>query len=118
MRNVNGLTLCNIPESPPLKLQQKFREITGELSGILALYYAGYNNKSFSSDTISLERTEGRQNIIELVPKASVEGAIQTAWLPDRSGAFPVQMTCVINCDSRTTRFGGVHKGTKSHTTQ
>ncbi|THU75594.1 hypothetical protein K435DRAFT_974760 [Dendrothele bispora CBS 962.96] len=101
-------------ESPPPELLEKFRELIGNYSGVLGLYYAGsYNDQPDA--TIILEHTDGRKNITNVVSAACATGNTQTAWLPDGSGALPVQMACTLWCDTRNTRNGSVHKGTQSH---
>jgi len=92
--------------SPPAELISEFQQIVGD-SGVLGLYFSG-----LSASTLKLEWTEGRKNITKAIPKHD-PGSIETAWLPGTKN--PVQMACTIYCDSRTTRSGGYHKGTKSH---
>jgi len=97
--------------SPPPELIAAFGDIVG-VSGVLGLFYAG----DMAPGEMLLERTEGRVNITERISALPSEGGeqIETAWLPDGSDKV-VKMACTIWCDSRTTRTGSVHKGTRSH---
>ncbi|KAF4943499.1 hypothetical protein FGADI_13375 [Fusarium gaditjirri] len=98
--------------SPPAALVEKLRLLTSQI-GVLGLYHI---DKDESNDKM-LERTEGRRNILTPYTeedKAHEATQILTAW---NLGSYdPVTMACnkVVVCDSRTTRNGAVHKGTKS----
>ncbi|OCH92252.1 hypothetical protein OBBRIDRAFT_802739 [Obba rivulosa] len=81
-------------QSPPAELFDAIRAIVGDV-GVLGLFYAGG-----LSDGVSLERTEGRRNITELVAGAVDVQApenVETAWLPGQQGN-PVKMVCKVFC--------------------
>jgi len=65
--------------SPPQKLLEEFRTIVGDVK-VLGLFYA-YEREG----GIALERTEGRRNIIEIVPHHTPRRALTTAWLPGQA---------------------------------
>ncbi len=99
-------TITKTP-SPPPDLISQFQEIVGTI-GVLGLYYSG------NSETgLKLEWTVGRANVTKVVTEPPEERTLETAWIPNSTS--PVQMECVIYCDTRTTRNGGYHKNTKSH---
>ncbi|KAF7511031.1 hypothetical protein GJ744_005577 [Endocarpon pusillum] len=97
-------------EQPPTELVSCFRAAVGELYEVLGLYYAGTGKQIHQ-----LERTEGRRNVLEDFCDANMNvERLETNWKDFGSGN-PVTMTCVIFCDTTTTRSGGYHKNTKTH---
>ncbi|KAF9474080.1 hypothetical protein BDN70DRAFT_842803 [Pholiota conissans] len=96
---------------PSAELFYAFKAIVGDL-GILGLYYSGGVRPS--DDTLELEWTEGRKNITKTVVRADAfAGNVETAWLPGTKD--PVQMACVISCDTLLTKGNAYHKQTKTH---
>ncbi|KAK0368161.1 hypothetical protein CLIM01_14481 [Colletotrichum limetticola] len=98
---------------PPADLLKSFNELTYGID-VLGLYHVDDKNTGKM-----IEHTVGRKNILSSFddPNALQPGDyIETAW--DLGKGDPVTMTCVIYCDTRSTRSGGTHKGTKSHVKQ
>ncbi|KAF8901906.1 hypothetical protein CPB84DRAFT_1776988 [Gymnopilus junonius] len=62
---------------PPVQLVEEFRKIVGNTQ-VLGLFFI--HNSDISG--VALERTEGRKNIIEIVPRHTPRRAVTTAWLP------------------------------------
>ncbi|KAI9861045.1 MAG: hypothetical protein M1813_005474 [Trichoglossum hirsutum] len=99
--------------SPPADLMKAFNDLTSHI-GVLGLYYINGQDEGKM-----VEHTEGRKNILNPLTdtdEARAVNHIETAW--NLGKGDPVTMACVIVCDSRTSRGGAVHKGTKSHLNQ
>jgi len=90
--------------APPAELVNQFHAMVTKagLIGVLGLYFAG-NTSPVAEDTILVEHTEGRANIIESIDAhAANPGNIQTAWRPTKAGQgpMPVTLSCVIVCNN------------------
>ncbi|KAF2966551.1 hypothetical protein GQX73_g7028 [Xylaria multiplex] len=99
--------------TPPATLAQSMHNITLR-AGVIGSHHIDKESKQSGK---VIERTEGCKNILSPYTdedRARIEIQTETAW--DLSSLGPVTMTCnqIIICDSRTTRNGAVHKGTKS----
>ncbi|KAL8825625.1 MAG: hypothetical protein Q9170_007720 [Blastenia crenularia] len=96
---------------PPAGLIQAFNTLTSHI-GVLGLYYVSDEHQGRM-----IEHTEGRKNILKPSADTGQAGAAdnytETAWNLGRDD--PVAMACVIICDTRSTRGGAVHKGTRTH---
>lgn len=93
--------------SPPAALVSEFNRLTAEI-GVLGLYHVGDE-----VDTKMIEHTEGRKNIMTPflgTDESKTASHTETAW--NLGKGDPVTMSCMIICDSRTTRNGvAQHKG-------
>ncbi|MCJ1329842.1 hypothetical protein MMC10_006523 [Thelotrema lepadinum] len=120
--------------APPVALVEAFNQLTvqlgvldlvGELPGMLPRMLPGllpssslyHIDKGENKPGKMIEHTEGRMNF--LMPytdgdRAHLATQTETAW--DLGNYDPVTMTSntIVVCDSRTTRKGATHKGTKS----
>lgn len=97
----------NSPARPsirlPLSLFDEFRKVVGADS-VLGIYHAGERVEG----KVLLERTVGRENVVELVDRdvaCAGNVSVETAWLPD-GGKNPVTMVCQTYCDRLSTRSG------------
>ena len=76
--------------SPPQNLFEEFQKIVGDVK-VLGLFFIRDEGKKGG---ITLERTEGRRNIVEIVPHGTPRRAITTAWLPKQENADPAR--CIL----------------------
>ncbi|KAI9780937.1 MAG: hypothetical protein M1835_004379 [Candelina submexicana] len=92
--------------SPPADLMKEFNDLTSHI-GVLGLYYVANQHEGRM-----IEHSEGRKNILNPFTDADEARAAnhtETAWNLGRGD--PVTMTCVIVCDTISTRSGGsAHK--------
>lgn len=65
--------------SPPQGLLEEFQKIVG-VTEVLGLFYVQYEDHS-ESGGVSVERTEGRMNIVEILPQDHSISLIPTGWL-------------------------------------
>ncbi|KAF5368193.1 hypothetical protein D9757_011504 [Collybiopsis confluens] len=102
-------------EPPPRELLASFVEACGPLQNILGLYYLPQYG-TIGSQSVLMEHSEGRSNILELVDRSeSLERFIQTGWGPRTEGGLPVTLGCAIYCDTLMTRDSTYHKNTETH---
>ena len=96
-----------LTRAPPSELFEAFQKLT-KSNGVLGLYYANGN------ETPCLEQTFGRSNYKKPLNEVRpADSTIETGW--NLGKGQPVTMACVITCDTRSTRAGGYHKDTKTH---
>ncbi|CUA67188.1 hypothetical protein RSOLAG22IIIB_13298 [Rhizoctonia solani] len=77
--------------APPAELIRDFQAIVGKDSS-LGLFYQ--NNPPDGKTWV--ERTEGRENIVELIDNDKLPKHLETGWTPGTDG--PVTMVCRIIC--------------------
>ncbi|CAE6442725.1 unnamed protein product [Rhizoctonia solani] len=80
-------------KSPPAELVRDFQTIVGK-DALLGLYYSGDNHEEAPVPVGKtwFERTQGRDNIMELVDSDNLPEHIETGWIP--GAPAPVTMTC------------------------
>jgi len=66
-------------QSPPQGLLEEFRKIVHGMLDVLGLFYMEDRDHSGG---VFVERTEGRKNIVEVVPHGHSSNDISTGWLP------------------------------------
>ncbi|CUA68022.1 putative protein R338 [Acanthamoeba polyphaga mimivirus] [Rhizoctonia solani] len=95
------------PKSPlncPAELIRDFQAIVGKDSS-LGLFY----QNSPPDGKTWVERTEGRENIVELIDNDKLPKHLETGWSPGTDG--PVKMVCSIICRQIDTGHIKVHLG-------
>ncbi|KAJ7223284.1 hypothetical protein GGX14DRAFT_351892 [Mycena pura] len=92
--------------APPTELLTAFAEAIGPKNAdILGLVYTG----DMEPGKVLLERTEGRNNITEVVDPDIGVGNLQTAWLPGAGENGMVRTACVSYCETRQSGVNWVH---------
>ncbi|PPQ81610.1 hypothetical protein CVT26_002977 [Gymnopilus dilepis] len=91
--------------SPSPELLDKFQHIVGNIN-VLGIFYI----RDKGVDGVALERTEGRRNIVEIVPRNTPRRSLTTAWLFGSSTVNDVHTVLIHECSACT-----VARNTNSH---